>query len=323
MSENRDSVALNRRASDGDGQPLIRGARDMKASDIILSTQALAGQPEGVCATIFRWVATGICALILLVVFPLWFWYIKVFKQYERCVHFRLGKIQQKAKGPGIFVFIPFIDSWETVDMRIATIEIPTQEMMTKDSVTCSVNAVVYFHVRDPIKSIACVEDYEAATLLLAQTSLRSVVGDSELDELLQKRDTVNHKMTSILDHSTEDWGVRVVAVEVKDVVLPKNMQRAMGSQAEAERERRAKIISAEGEVQAAGNLLKAANNMTANSATMQLRYLQTLNQISAEKPSTIIFPLPMELGGAFPLHPHPQEFYQGEQDTRVSILTS
>jgi len=321
LSSQQDTSVRIRAPSGADGQPLITGGHDMKASDIILSTQSLAGQPEGSCEIVFRFVATAFCSLLLVVVFPLWFFYIKVFKQYERCVHFRLGKIQKLPKGPGIFVFIPLIDTWATVDMRVSTIEIPTQEMMTKDSVTCSVNAVVYFHVRDPIKSVACVADFEAATLLLAQTSLRSVVGDSELDELLQKRDTVNHKMTAILDHSTEDWGVRVVAVEVKDVVLPKNMQRAMGSQAEAERERRAKIISAEGEVQAAGNLLKAANNMISNSATMQLRYLQTLNQISAEKPSTIYFPLPMELATAFPLQNYSQyqSLLRSEADLQVS----
>jgi len=297
------AVGINqgqRRPSQSPAQPLMGVRPELKASEIILSQNSLAGQSEGCLEVIFRFLMTSCCSLVMLCIPILWCFFIKVFEQYERCVHFRLGKVQQPAKGPGVFVFIPFIDSWRTVDMRVMTIEVPTQEMMTKDSVTCSVNAVVYFHVRDPIKAITCVENYAMATSLLAQTTLRSVVGDSELDELLQKRDIVNTKMTAILDRSTEDWGVRVVAVEVKDVVLPRNMQRAMGSQAEAERERRAKVISADGELQAAGNLLAAANNMTANVATMQLRYLQTLTQVSAEKPSTIIFPVPMDMSGAF-----------------------
>jgi len=231
----------------------------------------------------------------------LWCSYVKVFEQYERAVHFRLGKLQRPAKGPGVFVFIPCVDNWRTVDMRILTLDVPSQDMMTKDSVTCRVNAVCYFYVADAIKSVTCVENHIASTALLAQTTLRSVIGDSELDDLLQKRDVINGKLRRILDERTDDWGIKVVAVEVKDVTLPQSMQRAMGSQAEAERERRAKVISADGEFQASSHLLEAANNMTKNPATIQLRYLQTLSQISQEKPSTIIFPLPLAMKDALP----------------------
>jgi len=225
-----------------------------------------------------------------------WIWFIKVFDQYERCVHFRLGKLRKPAKGPGVFIFIPFVDTWHVVDLRVMTIDVPSQEMITKDSVTCVVNAVVYFHVRDAILTVLSVKDHYQATGYLAQTTLRSVIGESELDEILQKRELVNGKITQILDEATDPWGIKVTSVEIKDVHLPKNMQRAMGSQAEAERERRAKVISAEGELQASRSLLKAATQMTQNPATMQLRYLQTLTQISQEKNNTIVFPIPIEL---------------------------
>jgi len=195
-----------------------------------------------------------------------------------------------------MFVFLPCIDTWRTVDLRVKTIHVPAQETMTKDSVTVHVNAVVYFHIRDAIKAVLTVQNYPLATALLAQTTLRAVIGECELDELLQKRDHINDKMTKLLDHATENWGIVVSSVEVKDVTLPQNMQRAMGSQAEAERDRRAKVISAEGELQASRSLLAAAQQMTKNSATMQLRYLQTLVSIAQEQNRTYVFPLPVEL---------------------------
>eukprot|EP00808_Paulinella_micropora_P017192 g65962.t1 len=253
------------------------------------------GTDETCVAVIFRYVVTVLAYAILAI--PLsWFWCIKVFDQYERVVIFRLGKAQRSPKGPGVFIFLPFLDTYKKVDLRVMTIDVPSQEMMTKDSVTVTVNGVVYFYVNDPLRAVLCAANYMLATTLLAQTTLRSVVGESELDELLQKRDTINERMTRILDEGTDPWGVRVSTVEVKDVQVPRNMQRAMGSQAEAERERRAKVISAEGELQASTSLLHAAENMTKNNATMQLRYLQTLTQIAQENNSTIVFPLPISL---------------------------
>jgi regulator of protease activity HflC (stomatin/prohibitin superfamily) len=266
-----------------------------KARDFVLVETSVA-QEEGCMATFFRGLAWVVCSLMMCLIPCFWCSYIKVFDQYERCVHFRLGKLQRPAKGPGMFFFVPCIDTWRTVDLRVKTIHVPSQEMMTKDSVTTHVNAVVYFHIRDAIKAVLSVQDYIRATAFLAQTTLRAVVGECELDELLQKRDHVNHKMTQILDHATDQWGVKVSSVEVKDVTLPANMQRAMGSQAEAERERRAKVIAAEGELQASRTLLAAAQQMTRNPTTLQLRYLQTLVAISQEKNNTYVFPLPLDI---------------------------
>lgn len=257
-------------------------------------------QQEGILSFICRYFGTfffgclGVCIPIC------WcnvFW---IIKKYERAVNFRYGKLIEPAIGEGIHYFIPFVDLPRRIDMRIKTIDVPTQEMMTKDSVTVKVNAVVYYRINDAIKVVTMVENYCRATSLLAQTTLRAVVGECELDELLQNREKISSKLNSILDEATDVWGIKVRNVEVKDVLLPKNMQRAMASQAEAERERRAKIISAEGEHQASKTLLEAANEMTKNHATLQLRYLQTLTQISVEKNSTIVFPLPMELMRAF-----------------------
>lgn len=248
-------------------------------------------------------IVRGICIFfsVLVSIIPFtWFYSIKVFDQYERGVVFRLGKVLSEPKGPGIFYFLPFVDTWRNVDLRIMTIDVMPQEMMTKDSVTCSVNAVIYFRVRDPIKAIIQVENYITATGQFAQTTLRSVVGENELDSLLSKREMINTRITEILEKATDAWGVHVTTVEIKDVVLPKQMQRAMASQAEAERERRAKVISAQGEEQAAKTLLDAANQMTKNTTTMQLRYLQTLTQISTEQNQTIVFPLPVEALSVF-----------------------
>eukprot|EP00457_Paulinella_chromatophora_P008538 gb/GEZN01008574.1/.p1 GENE.gb/GEZN01008574.1/~~gb/GEZN01008574.1/.p1 ORF type:complete len:304 (-),score=30.92 gb/GEZN01008574.1/:411-1322(-) len=275
----------------GEHQPL-RAVNQNDISDRVMHDDNGA---EGIAETIFRYSAIFICTLLLFI--PIfWFSCIKVFDQHERIVHFRLGKVQGKSKGPGIFIFLPFLDEYRKVDLRMRTIDVPPQEMMTKDSVTVSVNAVVFYHVRDPVKSILCAENFQYATSLLGQTTLRAIIGESELDELLTQREKINEKMTSVLDEGTDPWGVRVTSVEIKDVQVPQNMQRAMGSQAEAERERRAKVISAEGELQASQALLQAANNMSRNTSTMQLRYMSTLNQIAQEKNSTIVFPLPISL---------------------------
>lgn len=255
---------------------------------------------DGICETIFRGFVIFIGHLLMLI--PIfWLSYTKVCEQYERLVHFRLGKVVRPAKGPGLFFFAPLVDDWKIVDLRIMTIDVPSQDMMTKDSVTVKVDAVVYFHVYDAVKATLTVEDHVKSTSLLGQTTLRSVVGEFELDEILQKREKINQRLRNILDESTQSWGVKVTTVEIKDVLLPVAMQRAMGSQAEAERDRRAKVISSEGELQASRALLQAANTMSQNHATLQLRYLQTLTQVAVDKPSTILFPVPISMSALLP----------------------
>ncbi len=224
---------------------------------------------------------------------------IKIVKEYERGVIFRLGRLVG-AKGPGLFFIIPIIDKMVKVDLRVVTLDIPSQEAITKDNVTVKVNAVVYFRVIDPSAAIVNVANYKQATWQIAQTTLRSVLGQSELDELLAHRDKINSTLQRIIDEQTEPWGIKVSTVEVKDVELPQSMQRAMARQAEAEREKRGKIIHAEGEYQAAKTLAEAARLMTKEPAALQLRYLQTLTEISEEKNSTIIFPVPIEFMQAF-----------------------
>lgn len=224
---------------------------------------------------------------------------IRIVKEYERGVVFRLGRLVG-AKGPGLFFLIPLIDSMNKVDLRVVTLDIPAQEAITKDNVTVKVNAVAYFRVMDPEAAIVQVEDYMRATWQIAQTSLRSVLGQSELDELLTHRDAINQKLQQIIDEQTEPWGIKVSIVEVKDVELPDTMKRAMARQAEAEREKRAKIIHAEGELQASQTLANAAGTIATQPAAMQLRYLQTLTEIAVEKNSTIIFPVPVEFLSAF-----------------------
>ncbi len=219
---------------------------------------------------------------------------IKIVQEYERGVIFRLGRLQG-AKGPGLFFIIPIIDRMVKVDLRVVTLDIPAQEAITRDNVTVKVNAVAYFRVLDPSDAIVQVEDYRRATWQIAQTSLRSVLGQSELDELLSHRDRINHQLQQIIDEQTEPWGIKVSIVEVKDVELPPTMQRAMARQAEAEREKRAKIIHAEGEFQASKQLSQAAGIIGQEPAAIQLRYLQTLTEIAVEKNSTIIFPVPIE----------------------------
>ena len=239
-------------------------------------------------------------ALILLavvffvIVLPLVTASIKVVQEYERGVIFRLGRLVG-ARGPGLFLIIPFIDRMVRIDLRVVTLEIPPQEIITKDNVTIRVSAVLYFRVLNPESAVTRVVDYVRATFQIAQTTLRSVLGQSELDELLAQREEINMRLQQIIDEQTEPWGIKVSTVEVKDVELPESMQRAMARQAEAEREKRAKIIHAEGEYQAAQTLAEAARVISSQESAIQLRYLQTLSEISAEKNSTIVL---TDIGG-------------------------
>ncbi|MCB0196906.1 MAG: slipin family protein [Anaerolineae bacterium] len=220
---------------------------------------------------------------------------VKVVQEYERGVIFRLGRFVG-AKGPGIFFIVPFIDRIMKVDLRTVTLDVPSQEAITLDNVTLKVNAVVYFRVMDPGKAIIQIEDYRRATWQIAQTTLRNVIGQSELDDLLANREKINEEIRQIIDDQTEPWGIKVSIVEVKDVELPQAMQRAMARQAEAEREKRAKIIHASGEFEASKQLAEAAEIIGRDPAALQLRYLQTLTEVAAEKNSTIIFPLPIDV---------------------------
>jgi regulator of protease activity HflC (stomatin/prohibitin superfamily) len=224
---------------------------------------------------------------------------VKVVQEYERGVIFRLGRLRGP-RGPGLFFIIPLVDRMIKVDLRVVTLDIPSQEAITRDNVTVRVNAVAYFRVVDPSDAIVQVEDYHRATWQIAQTSLRSVLGQSDLDELLIHRDEINQKLQRIIDEQTEPWGIKVSIVEVKDVELPDTMKRAMARQAEAEREKRAKIIHAEGEYSAAQQLQDAAGVISQEPSALQLRYLQTLTEIAVEKNSTIIFPVPIEFLRAF-----------------------
>ena len=217
---------------------------------------------------------------------------IRVVREYERGVIFRLGRLVG-AKGPGLFFVVPFIDQLIKIDLRVVTMDVPKQSLITRDNVPVTVDAVVYFRVLSPEDAITKVENYIAATSLISQTTLRSVVGQSELDELLIHRDKINEALQKIIDEKTDPWGIKVSAVEIKEVVLPEELKRAMARQAETERERRAKIISAEGEFQAAEKLSQAAEIIARNPVALQLRYLQTLSDISAETATTIFFPLP------------------------------
>lgn len=220
---------------------------------------------------------------------------VKILKEYERGVIFRLGRLSG-ARGPGIFLIIPFVDKMVRVSLRTVVHDVPEQDIITKDNVSVKVNAVVYFRVLDPSKAIVEVEDFYYATSQLSQTTLRSILGQAELDELLSKREKINTELQTILDEATDPWGIKVSQVEIKHVDLPSDMQRAMAKQAEAERERRAKIINAQGEFQAAQKLLDAAEIMGKQPITLQLRYLQTLREVATENNSTIIFPLPIDL---------------------------
>jgi regulator of protease activity HflC (stomatin/prohibitin superfamily) len=221
---------------------------------------------------------------------------IQILNEYERAVVFRLGKLLPQPKGPGVVLVFRPIDRYVRMSLRTVVLDVPPQDIITRDNVSVKVNAVVYFRVLDPSRAVVEVENYMYATSQLAQTTLRSVLGQADLDDLLAQRDRLNQQLQQILDHQTDPWGIKVSAVEVKHVDLPQDMQRAMARQAEAEREKRAKIIHAEGELIASDKLAQAAAIIDRQPATMTLRYLQTLTEIAAEQNSTIIFPLPIEL---------------------------
>jgi regulator of protease activity HflC (stomatin/prohibitin superfamily) len=224
---------------------------------------------------------------------------IKILREYERGVIFRFGRLVG-TKGPGLFVILPYVDRMVKVDLRVITMDVPYQEVITKDNVTVKVNAVVYFRVVDPEASVVKVLDFVRATSQISQTTLRSVLGQSELDELLSQREKLNQILQKTIDEQTDPWGVKVTTVEIKEVELADTMKRSMAAQAEAERERRAKIIHAEGELQAADKLAQAGRIISGEPTTLQLRYLDTLNNIAAEKNSTIIFPVPIDIFQAF-----------------------
>jgi regulator of protease activity HflC (stomatin/prohibitin superfamily) len=224
---------------------------------------------------------------------------IRVVREYERGVVFRLGRLL-RAKGPGLIIVIPIIDKMVKVELRTVTLDVPPQDIITKDNVPVKVNAVVYFKVVNPEDAIVKVKNYYHATSQIAQTTLRNILGKSELDELLSNRDKISQELQQVIDEQTDPWGIKVSVVEVKDVELPQAMQRAMAKQAEAERERRAKVIHAEGEFQASTKLSEAAEILAKNEASIQLRFLQTLTEISAEKNSTIVFPVPINILKSF-----------------------
>jgi regulator of protease activity HflC (stomatin/prohibitin superfamily) len=224
---------------------------------------------------------------------------VKIIPEYQRGVVFRLGRLVG-AKGPGLVIIVPFVDRMVRADLRVVTLDVPVQEVITKDNVPIKVNAVVYFRVMDPNRSVVEVENYIMATSQLSQTTLRSVIGRAELDEVLSERDKINLELQKIIDEKTDPWGIKVSAVEVKELELPEGMKRAMARQAEAERERRAKIISAEGEAQAAERLSEAARIMSVSPVTLQLRYLQTMREIASEKNAMTLFPFPFEIIKAF-----------------------
>jgi regulator of protease activity HflC (stomatin/prohibitin superfamily) len=225
---------------------------------------------------------------------------IKILREYERGVIFRLGRVLSKPKGPGLIFVFPPIDRMVRVSLRIVVMDIPPQDVITKDNVSVKVNAVMYFRVMEPQKAVLEVQDFLYATSQLAQTTLRSTLGEVELDDLLSEREKLNLRLQEIIDKRTDPWGIKVTLVEMKHVDLPENMQRAIAKQAEAERERRAKVIHAEGEYQAADKLTKAADIISTNPQALQLRFLGTLSEIATEKNSTIIFPLPIEMMKAF-----------------------
>src|SRR5881227_1606500 len=224
---------------------------------------------------------------------------IRILREYERGVIFRLGKLLG-AKGPGLIFLIPIVDRMVKMDLRVVTIDVAKQEIMTRDNVPATVDAVVYFHVVDPMAAVVKVENFWKATSLIAQTTLRSVLGQASLDDLLAQRDVINKKLQEIIDRQTEPWGIKVTAVEVKDVSLPDSMKRAMAKQAEAERERRAKVVNAEGEFEAAEKMVQAASMIAKEPIALQLRYLQTMREIANEHNTTTFLPLPIELASAF-----------------------
>lgn len=251
-------------------------------------------EPSGEIVNALTWIIT--IAVLLAILLPQM---LKILREYERAVVFRLGKFQ-KVKGPGLILLIPFIDKIERVDLRVLTINVDKQEVITKDNVTVNVDAITFFRVVDTEKAVIQVERYIHATSMLAQTTLRSIVGQVELDELLANREKVNKNIQEIIDRQTDPWGIKVVSVEVRDVVLPENMKRAMARQAETERDRRAKVINAKGEFQAAEQLVEAAKMIQTAPAALQLRFLQTMNEVAEENASFVFLPLPLEFMEAF-----------------------
>ncbi len=233
--------------------------------------------------------------IVAIVAFSLLSSIVKIAREYERGVIFRLGRLQ-RAKGPGVILLIPIVDRMMKIDLRVVTLDVPRQEMMTRDNVPVTVDAVVYFRVVNPEDAVAKVENYSKATYLVAQTTLRSIVGQHELDELLSQRDRINQQLQQVIDVQTEPWGIKVTLVEVRDVILPDTMKRAMAKQAEMERERRAKVINAEGEFQAAERLVQAAAKIATQPVALQLRYLQALTEVATEHNSTTIFPIPIDI---------------------------
>ena len=243
----------------------------------------------------FQFISGSFLFVIIIAVFFLMS-AIKILNEYERGVIFRLGRALPHAKGPGLIILIPMVDKLTKVNLQLVTYDVPSQDIITRDNVTMKVNAVVYFRVIDPLKAIIEVRDYWNATQLLAQTTLRSVCGQVDLDDLLSAREKVNAQLAEILDKQTEPWGIKVTLVELRAIDLPIEMQRAMAKQAEAERERRGKVINAEGEFQAAAKMAEAAHVLAPEPMSLQLRYLQTLREIAAEKNSTTLFPIPIDL---------------------------
>ena len=250
--------------------------------------------PVDLLAKLGTWVV--VLVILAVIVLPQ---AMRILREYERGVIFRLGKLQG-AKGPGLIFLIPIVDKLVRMDLRVVTIDVSKQEVMTKDNVPATVDAVVYFRVVDPMAAVVKVENFWKATSLISQTTLRSVLGQSPLDDLLSQRDTINQKLQEIIDRQTEPWGIKVTAVEVKDVALPDSMKRAMAKQAEAERERRAKIVNAEGEFQAAEKMVQAASLIAKEPIALQLRYLQTMREMASEHNTTTFLPLPIDLFSAF-----------------------
>ncbi|MEM0951017.1 MAG: slipin family protein [Cyanobacteria bacterium P01_H01_bin.74] len=247
---------------------------------------------------------------LLLIVGAYLFTWIRILSEYQRGVVFRLGRILPAPIGPGLnFLLLPpIVDKMVVVDLRTVTLDVPSQDIITKDNVSVNVNAVVYYKVIDPVRAVVEIEDYSYATSQMAQTTLRSILGQSSLDELLSNREKINAEIQTILDDQTEPWGIKVSNVEVKNVDLPAMMQRAMAKQAEAERERRSKVINAEGEFQAAQKLVEAASMMESHPMALQMRYLQTCVEIGAEKNTTILFPLPVDIMEAFKKNQNTQQ---------------
>ncbi len=250
-----------------------------------------------------------------LLVLPFFFVAVKILREYERGVIFRLGRLVD-TRGPGLFLIIPFVENMQKIDLRVITLDVPSQEIITRDNVTVKVDAVIYFRIVNPEDAVVKVENWFRATALIAQTTLRSTIGQSELDELLAQREDINKRLQISIDEATEPWGIKVSMVEVRDVLLAPEMVRSIARQAEAERERRAKVIHAEGEFQAAERLSEAGRIIAASPGTLQLRYLQTLTEITTERTSMLIFPIPIELLQALtgraaasqPTNPKPQE---------------